>query len=117
MTAILPSSFLGTIFLRCCPSCDELSCSDSFVCRESRSEHGTLAYRLFFRRFILDDVPMLGEKSVLNAHDICSNPIHREAKVRKSPVHDDEVSLGHDGSRFVLQRWRKALDEIEQTFA
>jgi hypothetical protein len=29
-------------------------------------------------------------------------------------MHDHEVSLGQDRSRFVLQRWRKALDEIEQ---
>src|SRR5713226_1246003 len=33
----------------------------------------------------------------------------------KSPVHDHEVSLSHDRSRFVLQRWWDALDEIEQT--
>src|SRR5712675_821107 len=58
---------------------------------------------------------MLHKDSVLNAHDICGNPVHREAEVRKSPVHDDEVSLGHNHSRFVLQRWRDALDEIEQT--
>src|SRR6267143_248673 len=58
---------------------------------------------------------MLREDSVLNAHDICGNPVHREAEVRKSPVHDHEVSLGHNHSRFVLQRWRDALDEIEQT--
>src|SRR5580704_8747070 len=58
---------------------------------------------------------MLHKDSVLNAHDICGNPIHREAEVRKSPVHDHEVPLGHNYSRFVLQRWRDALDEIEQT--
>src|SRR5260370_15746735 len=77
-------------------------------------EHGPLAYRLFFRCFMLNDVPMLDKDSVLNAHDICGNPVHREAEVRKSPVHDHEVSLGHNHSRFILQRWRKALDEIEQ---
>jgi len=30
------------------------------------------------------------------------------------PRHDHEVSLSYDRSRFVLERWRKALDEIEQ---
>src|SRR6267154_3758757 len=58
---------------------------------------------------------MLNKDSVLNAHDICGDPVHWEAEVRKSPVHDHEVSLGHNHSRFVLQRWRDALDEIEQT--
>src|SRR5437870_1038374 len=58
---------------------------------------------------------MLHKDSVLNAHDICGNPVHREAEVRKSPVHDHEVSLGHNHSRFVLQRWWDALDEVEQT--
>src|SRR5712692_6935357 len=58
---------------------------------------------------------MLDKDSVLNAHNICGNPIHRSTETAKSPVHDHEVSLSHDRSRFVLQRWRKALDEIEQT--
>src|SRR5437899_1640039 len=57
---------------------------------------------------------MLDKDSVLNAHNICGNPIHRSTEATKSPVHDHEVSLSHDRSRFVLQRWRKALDEIEQ---
>src|SRR5260370_13635618 len=57
---------------------------------------------------------MLNKDSVLNAHDICCDPVHWEAEVRKSPVHDHEVSFGHNHSRFVLKLWRDALDEIEQ---
>src|SRR5216683_5794803 len=87
------------------------------VGRECSSEHGLLAYRLFFRRFILNDVPMLDKDSVLNAHNICGNPIHRSTETAKSPVHDHEVSLSHDRSRFVLQRWWDALDKIEETVA
>jgi hypothetical protein len=60
---------------------------------------------------------MLDKNSVLNAHNICGNPIHRSTETAKSPVHDHEVSLGHDRSRLVLQRWRDTLDEIEQTVA
>jgi len=37
------------------------------------------------------------------------------AKLLKSAVHDHEVSFGHDYSGFVLQCWRDALDETEQT--
>src|SRR5712675_2026521 len=58
---------------------------------------------------------MLDKDSVLNAHNICGNPIHRRTETAKSPVHDHDVSLRHDRSRFVLQRWWDALDEIEQT--
>src|SRR5260370_27730754 len=93
------------------------TCSFSSVGRERSSEHGPLAYRLFFRRFILNDVPMLDKDSVLNAHNICGNPIHRSTETAKSPVHDHEVSLSHNRSRLVLQRWWDALDEIEQTLA
>jgi hypothetical protein len=89
------------------------TCSD--VGRKFVPEHGPLAYRLFFGRFILNDVPMLDKDSPLNAHDIRGNPIHRSAETAKSAVHDHEVSLSHDRSRFVLQRERKALDEVEQT--
>src|SRR3984957_172986 len=59
---------------------------------------------------------MLDQDSVLNAHNIGGDPIHRSAETAKSPVHDHEFPFGYDRSRFVLQCWRKALDEIEQTF-
>lgn len=58
---------------------------------------------------------MLDEDSVLNAHNICGNPIYRSTETAKSPVHDHEVSLSQDRPRFVIQRWWDALDEIEQT--
>src|ERR1035438_2887762 len=87
----------------------------SSVGRECSSEHGPLTYRLLLRRFILNDVPMLDKNSVLNAHNICGNPIHGSTETAESPVHNHEVSLGHDRSGFVLQGWRDTLDEIEQT--
>src|SRR6267378_3328776 len=87
----------------------------SFVLWESLAEHGSATFRLLFCGLILNDVPMLDKDSVLNAHNIRGNPIHRSAETAKPPVHDHQVSLSHDRSRFVLQRWREALDEIEQT--
>ena len=89
----------------------------SSVGRECSSEHGPLADRLFFGRFILNDVPMLDKDSVLNADNVCGNPIDRSTETAKSSVHDHDVSLSQERSRFVLQRWRKALDEIEQAVA
>ena len=86
--------------------------AESFVRRESFSEHGPLAYRLFFGRFILNNIPVLDEDPILNAHNICGNPIHWSTETAKSPVHDHEVSLSHDRSRFVLQRWWEALNPL-----
>jgi hypothetical protein len=60
---------------------------------------------------------MFDKDSVLNAHNIGGNPIHRSTETTKSPVHNHEVSLSHDRSRFELQRWWDALDEIEETIA
>jgi len=84
--------------------------SPSFVIWKGLTEHGSTAFRLLFSGLILNDVPMLDKDSVFNAHNVGGNPIHREAEGRKSPVHNHEVSLCHDRSGFVLQRWRKALD-------
>src|SRR5207253_6347232 len=40
------------------------TCSFSNLSRECSSEHRPLAYRLFFRRFILNYVPMLDQDSL-----------------------------------------------------
>src|SRR6266404_5098331 len=87
----------------------------SFVLWESLSEHGSSTFRLLFRGLILNDVPMFHQDSVLNAHNIRRNPIHRSTETAKPPVHDHQVSLSHDHSRFVLQRWWNALDKVEKT--
>src|SRR5260221_13390784 len=42
-------------------------------------------------------------------------PIHGSTETAKPSVHDHDVSLSHDRSRFMFQRWWDALDEIEQT--
>src|SRR5204863_5822348 len=65
--------------------------------------------------FLLNDVPMLDKGSVLNAHNICGNPIHRSTETAKSSVHDHELSLSHYCSGLVLERWREAFDEIERS--
>src|ERR1700730_3197743 len=60
---------------------------------------------------------MLNKDSILDSNNVRRDPVDGEAQVRKSSMHNHEASLSHDGSRFVLQRWRDALDEIEQTVA
>ena len=59
---------------------------------------------------------MLDKDPVFNAHNVCGNPIHRSTETAESTVQDHEVSLSQDRSRLILERRRKALDEIEQAF-
>ncbi len=77
-------------------------------------EHRQAAFRLLLRGFVLDHIPVLDQNPVLDTKNVRCNPIHRSTETAKSAVHDHEISVGHDRSRFVLERWRKALDEIEQ---
>src|SRR5258708_24602099 len=57
---------------------------------------------------------MLDEKAILDTNDVRRNPVHRLAEARKSPVHDHKIFVGHNRSRFILQRRRDALDELKE---
>src|ERR1700728_3040117 len=78
-------------------------------------EHWFAALGLLTRRLVLDHVPVLDQDFVLDANNVRCNPVHGQAKVGKSSMHDHEISLGHDRSCFVLERCRKALNEIEES--
>src|SRR5882724_10584603 len=93
------------------------TCCLSGAFRKTCSEHWSFTLRLFFGHFILNDIPMLDQKAVLDANNVCGNPIHRSTEVAKSPVNNHEVTLGDNRSRFVPQRGRKTLDEIEESFS
>jgi len=69
--------------------------------RKTCSEHRSFTLRLFFGRFILNDIPMLGKDSILNAQNICGDAIHRSTEAAKAPVNNHEVALGDNSSRFV----------------
>jgi hypothetical protein len=43
-----------------------------------RPEHGHAANGRFLRRFVFDDVPVLGKLAVLEAHDIHHDPVRRQ---------------------------------------
>src|ERR1700746_3237064 len=98
-------------------SSTEETVTPSLVLRESLSEHRSATFRLPFCGLVLNYVPMFDKDSVLNAQNICGNPIHRSTEPAKSPVDDHEVSLGQDRSRLVLQSCREALNKIEKTLA
>ena len=63
--------------------------------------------------FVLDYIPVLGKHPVFNAHNVCGNPIRREAEVRKSSVHHDEIPFSHNRSVLIFEGRRKALNETE----
>src|SRR5271167_3704472 len=84
---------------------------------EHASEHRETALRLFSRGFVLDHIPMLEQHAVLDAQNVCGDPIHRSAEATKSAMYDHNVSLSHDCSRFVLQRRWQTLDQVEEAFA
>jgi hypothetical protein len=50
----------------------------------------------------------------LTANNGRCNPVDGPAEARESPVHNHEIFVGHDRSRFLLQ---DALDWIEQALA
>jgi len=63
----------------------------------------------------VDHIPVLDKNVVLDENNVRSNPVHGQAEMRKSPVHDDEVSISDDRSWLIPERRGKALHEIEQT--
>src|SRR2546430_10591147 len=99
-SATLPASSLSCLLLMFCPLF-VCGCCLSGIFRKTCSEHRSFTLRLFFGRFILNDIPMLDKDSVLNTQNICGNPIHRSTEAAKSPVNNHEVTLGDNRSRFV----------------
>src|SRR6266704_5409076 len=99
-SAILPFSSLSFLLLMFLPLLF-CSCCLSGMLRKSCSEHRSFTLRLFFGHFILNDIPMLDQDSVLNPQNICGNPIHRSAEAAKSPVNNHELTLGYNRSWFV----------------
>src|SRR5258705_6135956 len=67
--------------------------------------------------FVLNDIPVLNQKAVLDAKNVRCNPIRRLAMPRKPSVDDDELVLSDNRVVFILQRRRDALDKIEQAVA
>src|SRR5262245_48899569 len=75
------------------------------------------ALRLLPGRLVLDDVPVLDESSVLDAEDVRRDPVRRRPEPREPAVDDDEVTVGRDHPRLVLERRRQTLHEIEEALA
>src|SRR6202047_1139503 len=70
--------------------------------------------RIQLRGLVLNHVPVLDEQPVLETNDIGSDPVNRRAKTRETAMDHHEISPGDDDACLILQRGRKALDQIEQ---
>src|ERR1700730_7428558 len=88
--------------------------SGTRIGRERAGEPWLTAVLLLLCGLVLDHIPMLDQNAIFDANDVRRNPVHREAEVRKSSVHDDEIPFTYNRSGFIFESRRKALDEIEQ---
>ena len=57
---------------------------------------------------------MLDEDPVLDPEDVCRDPVHGCPEPGEATMHYDEVAVSYDHARFVFQRRRHALDQVEQ---
>src|SRR5260370_8919043 len=69
---------------------------------------------MFFCGPASDHSRMPVQKAIFAGNDVRRNGGHREAEVRKSSVHDDEIPFTHTRSMLIFESWRKTLDEIKQ---
>lgn len=83
--------------------------------REFIAEHRQSAARLLPGGLILDDVPVLREHLVLNAHYVGDDPRRRRAETAESPVEDNEITRGRRNMVFVTQCRGHGLDQVKET--
>src|SRR6202048_1215060 len=82
-----------------------------------RPEHGQAANGRFLCRFVLDDVPVLGQLAVLEAHDIHHDPVRRQAHACEPAVEQHVVSVGDGKPVLVMEAVGCALDQREEALA
>lgn len=47
-------------------------------------------------RLVLDHIPVLNQKSVLDCHDVCRNPACRQSYSGEAPMGDDCIAISHN---------------------
>src|SRR5256885_12960708 len=90
------------------------ACPTSRIHRKCVAEHRVSAFGLLLSRLVLNDIPVLDQHAILDANDVCRDPVHRRAKAGESTVNYHEITFSHDYSRLILQRGRHAFDEIKE---
>ena len=77
------------------------------------AKHRQAALRFGFGRFILQNIPMLGEAAVLDPDNIRGDPSNWPAVSCEASVDNNIVALCNDELMFVTQGIRCASDQIE----
>src|SRR5882672_688901 len=90
------------------------ACPTSRIHRKCVAKHRVSAFGLLLSRLVLNNIPVLDQHAIFDANDVRRDPVHRSSKAGESPVDDHEFAIGHNHPRFILQRGRNALDEIEE---
>ena len=62
---------------------------------------------------IAETVVRVHKNAILDSKNVRRDPVHWLTETRESPVHDDEITIGHNHSRLILQRWRDAFNEVK----
>ena len=60
---------------------------------------------------------MLDKDPILDPEDVRRDPVHGRPESGEATMHHDEVAVSYDHARFVFQRRRHALDEVEEALA
>src|SRR6266850_4294126 len=81
------------------------------------TKHRVSALGLLFGGFVLKDIPVFDQDSVLDAHDVRRNPVRSPSKARESPMDDHEITIGRNHPRFILERGWTTFDEVKEAIA
>src|ERR1700676_1729660 len=85
--------------------------------RKRVTKHRVSALGLLLGGFVLKDIPVFDQNSVLDAHDVRRNPVRRPTHARESPMEDHELPISPNQPRFILERGWTTFDEVKQAVA
>ena len=82
--------------------------------RKLFTKHGKAALGGFTCCFVLNDIPMLDENSILQANDVRRDPVRWQSDVGESAMNDDIVATCKNPARLIAKRRGRGLGEIEE---
>src|SRR5580693_3029168 len=85
--------------------------------RECVAEHGKAAHRFGLGRLVLQNVPMLFEKTAFEPDNVGRDPGGGPAHPRETAMRYDVIAFCDDELVLIMQRLGRRADEIEQSFA
>src|ERR1700712_934252 len=82
--------------------------------REAVSEHWQATDGIGPGDFVLQDIPMLDEKTILDADDVGGDPGYGTAVPGKPAMCDDKVAFRDNDMVFIMEFGGRGFDQIEQ---